>query len=321
MLAGTCEIRSLFVFATPLSLPPPWEHWGGDGGGSRFSPLAQITPGNVGNLVRAWEFRTGDLASRAPEAMKRTKFQATPLFVEDSLIFCSPFNEVVALDPGSARQSGASIQISHQPAPGQSLQLPRRGLSTRVCRQCRLPRAAVHGHQRRARDRARRPHRQALRRFRQQRRDQARDRRAGMAGRIQITSAPVVARRRHRRLCRRGQSPRRARPARCGLRARTGRPRWNFDPLHDGIVAGHQCLGADVGGRERDLVFLPTSSRVRISGAASGPATTRTPIRSSLRATTGEIAWCQTVHRRLGLRFTGATDAGASRYGEGSAMS
>jgi hypothetical protein len=27
------------------------------------------------------------------------------------------------------------------------------------------------------------------------------------------------------------------------------------------------------------------------------------------------------VHRRLGLRFTGATDAGASRYGEGSAMS
>ena len=33
--------------------------------------------------------------------MKRTKFQATPLLVEDSLIFCSPFNEVIALDPGS----------------------------------------------------------------------------------------------------------------------------------------------------------------------------------------------------------------------------
>ena len=52
--------------------------WGGDRGGSRFSPLAQITSGNVGNLVRAWEFRTGDLDSRAPEVMKRTKFQATP---------------------------------------------------------------------------------------------------------------------------------------------------------------------------------------------------------------------------------------------------
>ena len=78
-----------------------WEHWGGDRGGSRFSPLNQITPDNVGNLVRAWEFRTGDLDTRAPEVMKRTKFQATPLLVEDSLIFCSPFNEVIALDPGS----------------------------------------------------------------------------------------------------------------------------------------------------------------------------------------------------------------------------
>src|ERR1700681_5089362 len=81
-----------------------WEHWGGDRGGQRFSPLAQITPANVGNLVRAFEFRTGDLEARAPAVMARTKFEATPLFVEDSLIFCSPFNEVVALDPGSGAQ-------------------------------------------------------------------------------------------------------------------------------------------------------------------------------------------------------------------------
>ena len=81
-----------------------WEHWGGDRGGMRFSPLAQITPANVGNLVRAWEFRTGDLERRAPAVMARTKFQATPLLVEDSLIFCSPFNEVIALDPGTGAQ-------------------------------------------------------------------------------------------------------------------------------------------------------------------------------------------------------------------------
>src|SRR3954447_7018918 len=93
---------SLFV-ATLLAATPAlaWEHWGGDRGGMRFSPLAQITPENIGQLVRAWEFRTGDLATRAPDIMKRTKFEATPLFVEDSLIFCTPFNEVIALDPGS----------------------------------------------------------------------------------------------------------------------------------------------------------------------------------------------------------------------------
>ena len=90
------------ILCTGIALPASaWEHWGGDRGGSRFSPLNQITPDNVGNLVRAWEFRTGDLDGRAPEVMKRTKFQATPLLVEDSLIFCSPFNEVIALDPGS----------------------------------------------------------------------------------------------------------------------------------------------------------------------------------------------------------------------------
>src|ERR1700675_4006083 len=81
-----------------------WQHWGGDRGGTRFSKLAQITPANVGDLVRAWEFHTGDLDSRPPAAMARTKFEATPLFVEDSLILCSPFNEVIALDPGTGAQ-------------------------------------------------------------------------------------------------------------------------------------------------------------------------------------------------------------------------
>src|SRR5579872_3142609 len=81
-----------------------WEYWGGDQGGMRFSKLNQITPANVDNLVRAWVFHTGDLESRPPAAMARTKFEATPLFVEDSLILCSPFNEVIALDPGTGMQ-------------------------------------------------------------------------------------------------------------------------------------------------------------------------------------------------------------------------
>src|SRR5262245_34126675 len=96
-----CAIALTIAGVMPASA---WEHWGGDRGGMRYSALAQITAGNVGRLVRAWEFRTGDLARREPSLMRRTKFQATPLFVEDSLIFCSPFNEVIALDPGTAAQ-------------------------------------------------------------------------------------------------------------------------------------------------------------------------------------------------------------------------
>ena len=56
-----CPVIATLTLAAPAFA---WEHWGGDGGGTRFSPLARITPGNVDRLVRAWEFRTGDLAAR-----------------------------------------------------------------------------------------------------------------------------------------------------------------------------------------------------------------------------------------------------------------
>ena len=73
------SLARLFVLFACIASPGwAWEHWGGDAGGMRFSPLTQITPDNVGSLVRAWEYRTGDLERRAPEVMKRTKFQATP---------------------------------------------------------------------------------------------------------------------------------------------------------------------------------------------------------------------------------------------------
>ncbi len=55
-------------------------------------------------------------------AMARTKFEATPLFVEDSLVLCSPFNEVIALDPGSGEQKWRyDPRISQRAASGQPL--------------------------------------------------------------------------------------------------------------------------------------------------------------------------------------------------------
>ena len=208
-------ISFVAIFCAFISLPASaWEHWGGDRGGSRFSPLNQITPDNVGNLVRAWEFRTGDLDTRAPEVMKRTKFQATPLLVEDSLIFCSPFNEVIALDPGSGAQKwryDPKISTAQRPANRYNCRGVAYWVDDKATRDGRLPRANLHGHQRRARDRARREVRHSLRRFRRQWRDQDRDRHAaGMARRIpDHVGSRDCPRHRHRRLCDRGQPPRR----------------------------------------------------------------------------------------------------------------
>lgn len=77
------------------------EYYGVDPGGSRFSPLAQINAVNVATLQPAWTFHSGDLKRRSAETLKRSKFEVTPILVDDRLLMCTPFNEVIALDPGS----------------------------------------------------------------------------------------------------------------------------------------------------------------------------------------------------------------------------
>jgi quinoprotein glucose dehydrogenase len=75
--------------------PAGWPAWGGDAGGTRYSPLAEVTPANVGDLEVAWRFRTGDFD---PSGNLKTSFQATPVLHDDALYLCTPFNRVFALD-------------------------------------------------------------------------------------------------------------------------------------------------------------------------------------------------------------------------------
>ena len=80
------------------------EHYGGDAGGTRYAPLAEITPASVGKLSIAWTYRTGDLAKRDAKAVWRSKFQVTPILADGHLVLCTPFNEVIALDPGTGTE-------------------------------------------------------------------------------------------------------------------------------------------------------------------------------------------------------------------------
>jgi quinoprotein glucose dehydrogenase len=80
------------------------EHYGADAGGTRYAPLAQITPANVGDLAVAWTYRTGDLDRRTTRAMRWSKFQVTPILADGHLVLCTPFNEVIALDPGTGAE-------------------------------------------------------------------------------------------------------------------------------------------------------------------------------------------------------------------------
>ncbi|MBS0528646.1 MAG: pyrroloquinoline quinone-dependent dehydrogenase [Proteobacteria bacterium] len=283
-----------------------WDHWGGDAGGTRFSPIDQIKPGNVDNLVPAWNFHTGDLSTRPPQVMARTKFEVTPLFVENSLVLCTPFNEVIALDPGTGKQKwrfDPKISLGQQPANRYNC----RGVTYWVDAQ------AAEGAACRTRIFTGTNDARLI----------ALDAKTGQPcpgfgeggevkvdpgeplrwpGEFQLTSAPVVS----RGVVVVGSSisdngrvdaPRGTVHA---FDARSGQPRWNWDPLvHDGVEAGAANVWAPMSVDDKlGLVFLPTSSPSPdfYGGKRPGNNDYANSV-VALRAETGERVWSfQTVH-------------------------
>lgn len=112
MIKAAAAIAAIFVGAYVISgstaqeaVPTPqatpsgeWRHYGNDLGGSRFSPLTQLTPENVSGLKQAWVYNTergGPLAHG---------FQVTPIMVGDSLYLCTPYNHIISLDPETGEE-------------------------------------------------------------------------------------------------------------------------------------------------------------------------------------------------------------------------
>lgn len=104
--------------ASTISLDDSWEHYGGDAGAHRYNTATAIDPTNVANLKKAWEYRSGDLLDKQ-EAMREAASEGTPILIDDSLIFCTPFNEVIALDPGTGEERwrfDPEISLEQRPA-------------------------------------------------------------------------------------------------------------------------------------------------------------------------------------------------------------
>lgn len=79
-----------------------WPAYGGSYAARRYSPLAQITPRNVGRLERVWLAHTGDMPSE--RAKKKYGAETTPLKVGDTLYLCSAKNILIALDPTTGKE-------------------------------------------------------------------------------------------------------------------------------------------------------------------------------------------------------------------------
>ncbi len=80
-----------------------WPAYGGTNSARRYSPLAQITPANVGKLKRAWLFHTGDLP-QSQEIRDTYGAENTPLKIGNMLYACTPKSIVIALDPATGRE-------------------------------------------------------------------------------------------------------------------------------------------------------------------------------------------------------------------------
>jgi quinoprotein glucose dehydrogenase len=94
---------SLLLLATPVLAqgPDQWTSYGGDPGGSRFSPLAEITKSNVAQLEVAWTFRTGHTGITT---RSEPRFETTPIMVDGTLYLTTPLGQIIALDPATGTE-------------------------------------------------------------------------------------------------------------------------------------------------------------------------------------------------------------------------
>ncbi len=247
----------------------PWPYYGADQGGQRYSAARQVTPANVRGLKIAWTFSTGDIASKGAD-LKHSSFENTPIMAGGRVYVCSPFNEVFALDPATGARLWAydpkidptvhypnlencrAVAWWRDPSPATGAPCAERVfLNTNDRRLIALDAAtgktcAAFGH------------------------GGVIDTAEGVVlhrrGEMQITSPPVVG----RGVVVVGSSiddNQRVKEVSGAVRAydaRTGAPRWRFDPLASApptVIAGAANVWAPMSvDEDRGLVFLPTTS-------------------------------------------------------------
>jgi quinoprotein glucose dehydrogenase len=84
-----------------------WDAWGGNAGAQKYSPLTDVNRDNVAKLQVAWTWEAHEqpiAASPGQLPARPGQFQATPLAINDTLWFPTPYNRVIALDASTGRE-------------------------------------------------------------------------------------------------------------------------------------------------------------------------------------------------------------------------
>ena len=104
MKLAFAAVLTAAVFAVaPDTRPVEWPVYGGDAGGMKYSPLADVNVSNVSQLKEAWEWLPREKA--LPQFGTRPgNFQTTPLMIGNTLYLSTPYNRVVALNAETGRE-------------------------------------------------------------------------------------------------------------------------------------------------------------------------------------------------------------------------
>ncbi len=97
---------ALVGFQRPSSMVE-WPTYGGDAGGMKYSPAADVNRDNVTRLTPAWSWATGEKtvsASATTKAARPGNFEVTPIMINDTLYLSTPFNRVIALDATTGKE-------------------------------------------------------------------------------------------------------------------------------------------------------------------------------------------------------------------------
>jgi len=89
------RLAALITLASLAYAQTDWPVYGHDPGGSRFSPLKQITTANVVKLQRAWTYHTGETGPQ---------FETTPIVVGGMMYLSTQRNRIVALEPETGKE-------------------------------------------------------------------------------------------------------------------------------------------------------------------------------------------------------------------------
>jgi len=112
--ASFALVLALFCSTTMAQPNIDWPAYGSAPGGGHFSNAEQINKANVSGLELAWTHRSGDFRAGLQNlteevtadtlSSRPSSFMGTPIMVEDTLYYCTPFNRVFALDPATGEE-------------------------------------------------------------------------------------------------------------------------------------------------------------------------------------------------------------------------